>query len=57
MQNFLGAQVDTASLTPEELKKAEAKIREMHDSLKHQFLLRKLAQHKYSSVDSTSAEI
>lgn len=57
MQNFFGVEVDTASMTTEELEKAEIEIRKMYANIKHQLSLRKSAEHKYSSTGSIPAEI
>lgn len=45
MQNFFGVEVDTASMTTEELKEAEIEIRKMYANIKHQLsFIKKIGQ-------------
>ena len=57
MQNFFGIEVDTANMSLEELQEARNKTREMLSNLEHQILLRKMANHKYSSNQSSPAKV
>ena len=58
MQNFFGIEVDTASMTTEELQEAKYKIREMLSNIEHQLLLRKMAEHRFGlHVSSDTAEL
>lgn len=47
MQNFFGIEVNTATMTLEELEEAQAKTREMLANLSHQIALRKMAERKH----------
>ena len=53
MSNFFGIEIDTANMTMEELEEARKKTRDMLAHLEHQILLRKLTNHKHSSMQST----
>ena len=58
MQNFFGIEVDTASMTTEELQKAREQTREMLTNIEHQLLLRKMSERKFkSSVSSNTAKL
>ena len=57
MQNFFGIEVDTENMSLEELQEARNKTREMLSNLEHQILLRKMANHKYSSNQSSPAKV
>lgn len=54
MQKFLGIEVDTASMTTEELEKARKEIRNMLSNIEHQLLLRKMAERRHSSLSATT---
>ncbi len=56
MQNFFGIEVDTASMTTEELQDARTKIREMLSNIEHQLLLRKMSERKFKDKDSVSSD-
>lgn len=58
MQNFFGIEVDTASMTTEELQEARTKIREMLSNIEHQLLLRKMSERKFKTpVSSDTTEV
>ena len=54
MQNFFGIEVDTASMTTEELQEARTKIREMLSNIEHQLLLRKISERKFKAPVSSA---
>lgn len=57
MANFFGIEVDTATMTLEELEEARKKTRDMLVQLDYEICTRKMAKHKYSSIRSTPTEI
>lgn len=57
MQNFFGIELDTANMSLEELQVARNKTREMLSNLEHQIVLRKMANRKHSSNQSSPAKV
>lgn len=51
MQNFFGVEIDTANMTLEELKEAQAKTRQLLANLTYQIKLRQTAEHRHHSSD------
>lgn len=49
MQNFFGVEIDTASMTTEELLEVRKDVRDMLSNIEYQLLLKKMAERKNSS--------
>jgi ribosomal protein L29 len=56
MQTFFGVEFDTSSMTLEELEEALKNARELYLKLSYQVRLRKIANHKHSSSNSTEIQ-
>lgn len=57
MANFFGIEVDTATMTLEELEEARKKTRDMLVQLDYEICTRKISKRKYSSILSAPTEI
>lgn len=52
MQEFFGVEIDTSTMTLEELIETQKKVKELYSSLSLQIKLSKMAEHKNSTNSS-----